>query len=44
MNPSRLFAYLVIWAIVTMSLSYTFAVAGHPGSVWLWRDILGLLP
>ena len=34
---------MLIVAGVSMSISYRLATAGHPGSVWLWRDILGVI-
>lgn len=37
-------AIFAIWFVGSMAVSFVFAAAGHPGSVWLWRDVLGLLP
>jgi hypothetical protein len=31
-------------AIFMVTASWLLAKAGHPTSVWLWRDLLGLLP
>jgi dipeptide/tripeptide permease len=28
--------------VVLAGLSYLFALAGEPQSVWLWRDVLGI--
>lgn len=30
------------WAVV-LPMSYALARAGEPQSVWLWRDLLGLM-
>jgi hypothetical protein len=35
-------AFLIV-AGVSLSISYRLATAGHPDSLWLWRDILGVL-
>lgn len=29
-------------ALVLIGLSWLMASAGEPGSVWLWRDVLGV--
>lgn len=38
---------LALAALVTVSavigLSYAFAAAGEPQSVWLWRDVFGVI-
>lgn len=28
---------------VPMGISFLFALAGEPQSLWLWRDVLGLM-
>lgn len=35
-------AFLIVVG-VSLSVSYRLAIAGHPDSVWLWRDILGII-
>lgn len=35
---------LLIVAGVALSISYRFAIAGRPDSLWLWRDVLGVVP
>lgn len=30
--------------IAAMAMSYSFAMIGEPQSLWVWRDILGVLP
>lgn len=39
----------ILWAMafvgilaVSLALSYYRATLGHPGSIWFWRDMLGV--
>ena len=44
MSDATRMKILVIGAIpVALVLSYLLAKAGEPQSVWLWRDVMGVL-
>lgn len=33
----------VLWAVIVAPITYWFATIGHPTSLWLWRDVFGVL-
>lgn len=39
----RVAGIILVWICFCMALSYGAALAGHPTSLWMWRDILGLI-
>lgn len=44
MNHQRRLAVIFVASfIVSIGISYVLAVAGEPQSVWVWRDVLGVL-
>ena len=43
-NRQTAIAGIVIIAMVGLSISYRLAIAGEPQSLWIWRDLLGIMP